>query len=261
VYPNAVVDKLPFRNVDFFIKKIQRNPFFFEDRRKYDKDDVQDRYIFNIIQNFYGYEAVEKNYVQPNGKTDFIPVCQRGIVDMLDRLELIILTLLRKDKHVFPFGKYNDENYIALCELLIYCNLIFNNFDDDLDAKFTTLSSKRRNELKEKVMKEDMNCFTMINEKDKTKNSHRKPETLEDKLKIISSIRNSIAHSTLNIRFTEKNIVLSFGYENIKFKKNIIVLEDFLEFIMRPLFVDYKPYEHNMWQLDTFEDLLKKVSK
>jgi hypothetical protein len=146
---------------------------------------------------------------------------------------------------------------------LIYTNLIYNNFKEDIYDGDTTLSKVEIKNLEDKISQLNMDKFRI--EKEGQPATH--PRTLEEKKKVISSIRGTIAHFAdppLKVKFSQsgkpEDIILRFGYKGNRFVWNEISCADFLEFITNPLFAKYKEYNHNLLTVKTFEQLLEIVT-
>ena len=156
-------------------------------------------------------------------------------------------------------GVYRDEMMIFLAIFLAYLCVISNHLEEDLDEKTTSLSDVEYNNLQQKVKDLNMNDFSMIDNMANSKVNQKSPKTIKEKIGVIKTIRNTIAHRAIRIMFNKNGNLnetqLIFGYEETAKKYNMISLEKFFEFINNPLFVEYNKEKFNFLNFKNKEDL------
>ena len=206
----------------------------------------------------------------PNGKVTPMEINPKAIAVLMDVMssQLAQLVDLKEKKEVEEFLKlaqFRDEISIALCCFLVYTNLIYNNFVQDISRDKLFLSPEEIEKYEKQIDKLDMSKFSMVDKNRDARTRELQPQTMEEKKKILSSVRNTIAHFKLKVIFDKKgnyeNNMLIFGYENNNRQYNKIKCCDFLNFITNDLFVNYKKYDHNKIIAKDIYDVINQVSQ
>ena len=105
--------------------------------------------------------------------------------------------------------------------------------------------------------------FDYVNLNKKGDDRHSPITTIKAMKSVISIVRNKIAHFDVRVRFSKsgrpEDNFLIFNYEqspNLYYK---ISCKDFIEFIMNPLFLNYKDIKGNNIIVDTYDELIENV--
>lgn len=261
--PQTCVGVSKMHNLTIPLSKIQNNPHFFADNNVYNKNaktiiEQQQSYIKEFFEVFYGFDIVSSNSVSKSGKYTRFNLKNYGLAYIFDK----IIAHLDDFVHGIPtkkMGVYRDEMMIFLAIFLAYLCLISNHLEEDLDEKTTSLSDVEYNNLQQKVKDLNMNDFSMIDNMANSKVNQKSPKTIKEKIGVIKTIRNTIAHRAIRIMFNKNGNLnetqLIFGYEETAKKYNMISLEKFFEFINNPLFVEYNKEKFNFLNFKNKEDL------
>lgn len=256
IFPKVLVGVSKIENAELITKKLTKDGSFFNE-----KDQQGD--IKFLIQEFYGNKIISKDVVKGNGKYDYVNISPVGVEKVLleNAMRMITSNEDGRLKPEYDLKFYEDEWYISLCIFLIYTNLIYNGFKEDVDPKKSQLSDEEIRRIDNKMINLDMNKFNMCEEGKRP----RKPQGVPDKKIVIATVRNCIAHNSIKVKFSKngnpKDMILRFGYLETDKMWNEISCEHFLEFINNDLFVNYTDNDYNIIQAESFQDLIEKVKQ
>ena len=258
-FPNATISILPLQNIGLLLNKLVDNEHFLNDEEN--TFEIQRECVRFMIDDFYGFSITSKKVMKQNGKLDYVEINPDTLYLIFDNNLLPYLN--PNEKHTPMLALHRDETYIALCAFLIYTNLIYNNFKEDINPKKSTLSNVDKISLDEKIKQLNMDKFRM--ERKGFPATH--PREIKEKKDVIASIRNSVAHfsdHSLKVKFSQsgkpEDIILRFGKDGNDFIWNEISCGDFLEFITNPLFAKYREYDYNLIKVKSFEELMEQVT-
>ena len=155
-----------------------------------------------------------------------------------------------------------------MCSFLIFTNLIYNGFDDDLDDKNTMLSNEEKQQLESKLSVELFSGFEYVNKNQKANGPLNRVENLKQMKTVISTVRNNIAHFMLKVKFSRsgnpENHYLVFSHAPDANMPNLYIrirIGDFLKFIMDPVFSKHKAYSENKIYTNNFDEIMDFVHK
>lgn len=258
IFNNLTFTLTEFENVDFLIAKLMTNQHI--NQASADEQGDVIKFYFNM---FYSTSIVRKDILLANGKNDKLCLKSTAFPCLWGNM---YADLFAKDKRgtLNNFAHYRDELYFFLCSFLIYTNLIYNNFDDDITYRKSKLSDSEINRLRLLLTDEIFADFNKINKKDKTQSKVCK---LQDKLDVISNMRNCVAHYEFYVKMSKngkpEDHTLIFVYNKDQKRPNTyfnITVKNFIKFITNPIFVNYKPYNYNYIETNSFDSLIDNVA-
>lgn len=266
VFKDVSIEILPLENTRLLIDKFVKVLEFLKNDTRDKSGKEQKEYIEFLLNGFYGFDLTDKQIINESGKIDAISIEPRAMLEMMNIIRTFVKGLSQgKNIKTNEYCKYKDELYITLCAFVVYTNLIYNNFDDDIDPTKTRIPAEIKNVLYEKVENLDMRAFKMINRKEKGNDRAHKPETFKNKKAVVSTIRNTIAHFSLKVKFNktgnpEDNILIfNYGPDAFKSRINQASCKDVLNLITQSLFSEYKQYNHNLIELNNYDELIDVV--
>lgn len=254
-------------NLTIILDKLDRNLHFYAGLNIYGKEveqviSKQIDYIKEMFEVYYGFDMVGTNSVSKGGKYTKLNINTIGISLILDEVMFAIKNFI-DDKKQTKLAVYKEEMLIMLAIFLSYILLIANNFEEDIDKKETTLNDKEFSELQQKLKELNMNDFSMVDNLANSKTSQRSPKTIEEKTEVIKTVRNTIAHKAIKLKFNNNgdinDTLLIFGYEGFKNKYNSISLGNLLKFLNNPLLLNYNTKRFNFVEFNNEEELVEFV--
>lgn len=263
-FPSITIDVLPLENIQLLLKKFVS---VLDSLRNDPRDTTgkeQKEYIRFLLNDFYGFGLTSKYSVGANGRSEEISIEPRALLTVMGEIRDFVKQI-SNGKYTKPTKscKYKDELYITLCAFVIYTNLIYNNLDDDIDPRTSQLPREERLKLDYIIDNIDMRNFRMVKKKVKDSGRETMPEDVEDKKEVISSVRNTIAHFGLKVKFSKtgnpEDNMLIFKYEGTPHKVNKISCKNFLQIIQQSFFAEYRPYNYNLIEVDDYAELPAKV--
>lgn len=266
-YGDMRIELNELENTQLLEQKLVNNPYFFKSST--DKESINNQlyYINFIVETFYSFDITKKNAILPNGKSADIYINPKASSMIMKNIYDDLSAARTKKKYISNYSMYCDEYYITLCALLTFTNIINNSFDDDLEPKNSSLSLNELEEMERKI-KVNANIFksfVLVNENKKGNDKLYTPQTLIDFKKVISSVRNKIAHFDLKVKFSKSgnpgDNILIFDYDEEK--SNLyyrITCKDFFEFITNPLFANYKSKQKKLI-FESYDELIDNVVK
>lgn len=261
VFPNTKVFIHDLANIELFSAKLSSNPFFLKEKNP--KNQVY--CIIFLLEKFYNFSITNTSALLSNNKSNYITFSNKYLLLIIDKIFNLINLAIEKKHYENKFALLKDEIYIALCAILIYTNLIRNNFASDLKVDETDLNRIDRIDLEKKLTKDLFKNFTLVNDSIKGNRKNSTPENINEFKHVIALVRNSIAHANLKIKFTKtynhEDIFLIFDdalRSNMHYK---ISCKDFLTFITNPLFFNYKELKDEKLNLNSYDELIKLVKE
>ena len=259
------IEKL--ENLTIILDKLDKNLRFYANPNTYEKEiksvvEKQIDYIKEMFETYYGFDMVGTKSVSKGGKYTKLNINMIGISLILDNVMFAIKNFIENKKQT-KLAIYKEEMLIMLAIFLSYILLIANGFEEDIDKKETSLNEKEFSELQQKLNELNMNNFSMVDNLANSKTSQRSPKTIEEKTEVIKTIRNTIAHKAIKLKFNNNgdinDTLLIFGYEGFKNKYNSISLGNLLKFLSNPLLLNYNTKRFNFVEFNNEEELIEFV--
>jgi len=193
------------------------------------------------------------------GKRKNIYIDEKHLILTLINLYSNLYTLSKKNEEEINFSLFRDELYISICAFLIFTNLIYNGFNEDMNGDYSRLNKDEKRELESKLNIEMFKGFTFINKNIKGHDRSSKVTSLQDMKDVIKKLRDNIAHFSVKVKFSKngnpEDHILLFGYEMSASIYYTISCKDLITFLMNPLFSEYKSHKDEIIELNNFDEL------
>lgn len=250
-----------FKNQNFILNLLQNKVQFFS--TKLQKEHILEKYLNFIINNFYGTKIIEdEKFIRKLGDTKIIRPQVGGLLYVNQNVKKIIKLICEKSYSSNNINNlFGREYYIWLCWFTAFSTLVYNRFVENLKLG--------NNSLLQQLQKEDMSNFTLGYPDENGVWIEEKVIKLEDKENAIKAIRNAITHYLFNIElngnndFKKDQIVFYLPPEKEDGLKPVIKIsaENFLEFVSREIFANFKENIETKICVSNFDELIQKTKE
>ena len=269
VYNSFNVSVRNFENIDLLKARLDNNAYYNVKAKDSECISSQNHILRAIVEDIYNFDIVSRDIISDAGKVKPIKIDMQDFSDYLfGDMHNMQISMGYMNERTRDFGYAYSEKFISTCMFVAYSNLIRNQYLDNINELNLSsvkgfVDSGERGEQKRDLQAIDMSMFTI--KKITGKKEKFEPKTLNDRITVMRSIRNSISHNGLLIQYAkngnihESRFVFTLAkHPELQIK---VKCDDFLKFVSDPIFSNYRAEEIKSINANTNVELEAEIQK
>ncbi len=260
---------------DVLLKRLEQSPKFYKmDNKPKENIKEQKSFLVKLIRDYYRYDIIKSKKLSLDTRYQAVRINPKSLMWNMDRMIDVAMALRDSGKVVIKTESSvgNAEQMISLAVTTTFANLINNQFYEsirDFDPRFKKEDDElSRIKLRTELAQVDMNTFEMREVKANHIIETKSTKTMDDKILLLTSIRNAIMHGNIRVKFDENQDYLKnelyftapAKVDGVFYYEIKVSVEDLYQFFSQSLFAEYQCEGDNVELLenDDFSELILK---